>query len=356
VNTADFDFHLPEERIAQEAAQPRDSARLFVHWIGEQRSEHAQVRDLPRFLEPGDLCVFNNTKVVPARLLGQRASGGKAELLLLEPVPEHGPRAWKALVKPAARVGVGEVLALEQGCVEARLVERLAEADGTPGARWSVELLGEEPVLELLERHGRMPLPPYIARSVEDARSAEDRLRYQTIFAREQGAVAAPTAGLHFTPELLVELERRGLERVEVTLHVGLGTFQPVSAERIVDHRMHSERFILPEAAAAAIAAARARSARVVAIGTTSARVLESCRAPERRVRAHSGSTQIFLHPEHPPQVIDALFTNFHLPKSTLLMLVSALAGRERVLELYREAIAREYRFYSYGDAMLLLP
>lgn len=368
MNTSDFDYQLPEERIAQVPAEPRDSARLLVHRVSTGETAHAQVRDLPGFLDAGDLCVFNNTRVVPARLLGHRASGGKVELLLLEPAPASGARAWRALARPAARLGAGEVLRMEQGQVDVRLLRRVEEPDGRPGARWELELLGDRPVLELLESHGRMPLPPYIERADVDPRAGVDRQRYQTIFATQHGAVAAPTAGLHFTPELLGALGARGLERTEVTLHVGLGTFLPVSAERVVEHRMHSERFELGDSARTAVAAARMRGSRVVAIGTTAARVLESCHDGARGVRAAGGATEIFLHPENPPRVIDALFTNFHLPKSTLLMLVSALcerelrehgssgAGRERVLELYREAIAREYRFYSYGDAMLLLP
>jgi S-adenosylmethionine:tRNA ribosyltransferase-isomerase len=356
VNTSDFDYHLPESLIAQQAVEPRDHARLLVHRLRANTTEHAQVRDLPRLLEPGDLCVFNNTRVVPARLLGERKSGGKVELLLLEPVPTRGPRAWRALARPAARLAAGEELCMEQGAIVVRLLERLQEADGRPSARWEIDFAGDQPVLQLLEAHGRMPLPPYIARSAGDPRHQADKQRYQTVYARQPGAVAAPTAGLHFTPELLRALDAAGVPRAEVTLHVGLGTFQPVSAERLVDHRMHSERYELDSAAAQAVASVRQRGGRVVAIGTTSVRVLESCHDGHRGVRAACGATEIFLHPGNPPRVIDALFTNFHLPKSTLLMLVSAFAGRERVLELYREAIEREYRFYSYGDALLLLP
>jgi S-adenosylmethionine:tRNA ribosyltransferase-isomerase len=228
------------------------------------------------------------------------------------------------------------------------------------GPEWEVELEPGAPgasVEDLLERHGRMPLPPYIRRDPADARlAARDRERYQTVYARERGAVAAPTAGLHFTPELLAELAARGVERTQVTLHVGLGTFQPVTAEHIEEHTMHAERYVLPEAAEHAVRAARERGGRVVAVGTTSVRVLESCAVGGGLVRAGSGETRLFLKPGDRLQATDALLTNFHLPRSTLLMLVSALAGRERILRLYAEALARPYRFFSYGDAMLLLP
>ena len=347
---SEFDYELPEERIAQSPAEPRDAARLFVHHIAADRSEHREVRDLAALLAPGDLLVLNDTRVLPARLLGRRASGGKLELLLFQ--PQAG--LWRALVRPAGRMRAGERVELEQGALRARLVRRLE------GPEWEVEIeLGADgaSVEELLERHGRMPLPPYIRREAGDASlAARDRERYQTVYARERGAVAAPTAGLHFTPELLAALEARGIERTQVTLHVGLGTFQPVTAENVEEHVMHSERFVLPESAERAVRAARERSGRVVAVGTTSVRVLESCASGGGLVRAGKGETRIFLKPGDKLQATDALLTNFHLPRSTLLMLVSAIAGRERILRLYAEALAREYRFFSYGDAMLLLP
>jgi len=350
VRLSDFDYELPEERIAQLPAEPRDSALLFVHRIGADASEHRRVRELAELLAPGDLLVLNDTRVLPARLLGRRASGGAFELLLLQ------PRAalWHALVRPAGRVREGERVELEGGALAARLVRRVA------GPEWEVELEPGAPgasVEDLLERHGRMPLPPYIRRDPADARlAARDRERYQTVYARERGAVAAPTAGLHFTPELLAALESRGIERTHVTLHVGLGTFQPVTAERIEEHAMHSERFVLPDSAERAVRAARARGGKVVAVGTTSVRVLESCAVGDGLVRAQGGETRIFLKPGDRLRATDALLTNFHLPRSTLLMLVSAIAGRERILRLYREALAGPYRFFSYGDALLLLP
>ncbi len=359
MKTTDFDFELPTERIAQSPAEPREAARLFAHRIAADRSEHRHVRDLAEFLERGDLLVLNDTRVLPARLLGQRASGGKVELLLLAPRPESGRAVWRSLVRPSARLRAGERVELERGALSARLLRRLLDAEGAPGAEWEIEIESAEPgeVEDLLERHGRMPLPPYIRRPADDpVRAAADRERYQTVFARERGAVAAPTAGLHLTTELLERLGDRGVQTTCVTLHVGLGTFQPVAVDDIEQHRMHSERYVLNETSARAVAETRARGGRVVAVGTTSVRVLETCAAAGRVVRAARGETSIFLKPGDSLQVVDALLTNFHLPRSTLLMLVSAIAGRERVLRLYAEAIAREYRFFSYGDAMLLLP
>lgn len=352
MNTSDFDFHLPPERIAQVPIEPRDHARLFVHWIGSDRSEHRQVKDLPQLLQVGDLCVFNNTRVLPARLLGQRTSGGQAELLLIEARPELGARVWRAMARPAARFHPGERVSFEAGQISVILLQRVRQADGSLGPCWDVQFETETPVEQLLEAHGRMPLPPYIARPQQ----AQDRERYQTVYAREAGAVAAPTAGLHFTPALLAALDAQGIERTELTLHVGLGTFLPVQVEQLDQHRMHSERFDLSPATAQAIAATRARGGRVLAIGTTSVRVLETCVNAAGQVEARSGSTEIFLYPGRRLRATDALLTNFHLPKSTLLMLVSAMAGRERVLRLYQEAIREGYRFYSYGDALLLLP
>ena len=356
MNLSEFDYELPEDRIAQRPAEPRDSARLLVHHVQADATEHRVIRDLPELLRGGDLLVVNDTRVRPARLLGRRRSGGAVELLVLGPAGE--PERWKALVRPAKRLAPGEELELEHGALLARACDRLPGADGRPGAEWTFEIAGEpgRSVEDLLERFGRMPLPPYIRREPDaDARSAVDRTWYQTVFARVPGAVAAPTAGLHMTPELLRRLAERGIDRTAITLHVGLGTFQPVSAERIEDHAMHAEEYVVPGEAAAAVARARRSGGRVVAVGTTSARTLETCGDGARGIGAGSGSTRLFITPGYSFGVVDALLTNFHLPRSTLLMLVAAFAGRERVLRLYREAIDRGYRFYSYGDAMLLL-
>jgi S-adenosylmethionine:tRNA ribosyltransferase-isomerase len=350
---SDFDYELPDGGIAQSPAEPRDRARLLVHDVEHDRTSHGHVSDLAERLAPGDLLIVNDTRVRSARLLGHRASGGAVELLLLERLAGGEPDApWRALARPAGRLAPGEEIQLEEGRLRARMLRR------GEGGEWILELRGAGPEQEdvelLVERFGRAPLPPYIKRprGADDARE-RDRASYQTVFARELGAVAAPTAGLHFTPELLAKLDERGIERATVTLHVGEGTFQPVTAEDTAGHVMHAERYSLSAATVAAIERARARGGRVVAVGTTSVRVLETV-AASGPLRAGSGETRLFLVPGSPFRVVDALLTNFHLPRSTLLMLVAAFAGRERVLRLYREAIALGYRFYSYGDAMLL--
>jgi S-adenosylmethionine:tRNA ribosyltransferase-isomerase len=354
VRLSEFDYELPPERIAQEPAAVRDLARLFVHAIGADRSEHARVRDLPRFLRPGDLLVVNDTRVLAARLFARRASGGQVELFFVEP-GSADTLVWKVLVHPARKLRAGELLALEGGVV-ARMVERERLSGGAPAPEWLVRLEDSAGAPldphAVFERVGHVPLPPYIARS--DA--ALDRERYQTVYAERPGAVAAPTAGLHFTPELLARLEQHGVRRVSITLHVGPGTFRPIKTDEIDAHRMHAERFEIPEAAVAAVRAARERGGRVVAVGTTCVRALESAAGETGELRALRGATELFLRPGQRFRVVDGLLTNFHLPRSTLLVLVSAFAGRERVLRLYREAIEQGYRFYSYGDAMLFLP
>lgn len=355
MKVAAFDYALPRERIAQLPVEPRDAARMFVHARAANASEHARVSELDRILAPGDLLVVNDTRVLAARLFGRRASGGAVELTLLERTPDG---LWRALVRPAAKLEPGERLELEHGALVAHMRERRRGPDGELEPEWRLELESREGELEAaLERHGHMPLPPYVQRARgEDARGALDRERYQTVFARVPGAVAAPTAGLHFTPELFERLAARGVERASVTLHVGEGTFRPVAAEDTERHVMHAERYELSHACVQAVERCRARGGRVVAVGTTSVRVLESCAGEDGALRPGAGETRLFLEPGSRFSVVDALLTNFHLPRSTLLMLVCAFAGRERTLELYAEAIAREYRFYSYGDAMLLLP
>lgn len=355
MRTTDFDFDLPEERIAQEPVEPRDAARLLVREaVDGGQLRHGQVSDLPDFLRPGDLLVVNDTRVLPARVLGRRSTGGQVELLFLQPdAAFEQERGWRAMARPAKKLKPGERLECSAGVV-ARMLERSSE-DGT----WAVTLEGADgevrPVEEWLARCGVMPLPPYIQRAAR----AEDAERYQTVFAAEPGAVAAPTAGLHFTEALLARLQERGVEVARVTLHVGAGTFLPVTAERLEDHDMHSERYELSEECERAVQRAREVGGRVIAVGTTSARVLESCRAGggsgAAGVRAGRGDTRIFLHPGHGPAVCDGLFTNFHLPKSTLVMLVASFIGTEETLAMYRAAIEAEYRFYSYGDATLVL-
>ncbi|MFT7676423.1 MAG: S-adenosylmethionine:tRNA ribosyltransferase-isomerase [Planctomycetota bacterium] len=359
---SDYVFELPQERIAQEPCEPRDAARLLVHEIAGGATRHVRVSDLVSELRAGDLLVVNDTRVLPARIWARRETGGRVELLLLEPVSEGSGSAWRAMVRPAKKPKPGDFLAVlgadgEPSGARAEMLERELDEDGQPGALWRVRLhgaRGEESVESLLEQNGEMPLPPYIERPAGGR--SEDRERYQTVYAQTSGAVAAPTAGLHFTPELLAALEARGVERTQVTLHVGLGTFLPVQVEDVDEHRMHAERFEVSQACVEAVSACKARGGRVVAVGTTSVRALESSLDENGQLRAGRGSTQLFLRPGRPLRCVDALMTNFHLPGSTLLMLVSALVGRERLLELYGEAIRQEYRFYSYGDAMLLLP
>ena len=343
MNVADFDFELPESAIAEEPVEPRDAARLLVAGSRGAAVHHA-FADLVDLLAPGDLLVVNDTRVLPARVDARRPTGGRVEMLLLDPA---GGEDWWCLLKASRkpvegeRLDAGGGLQIEVvGRERERFRVRLHASDGRP--------------LEHLERIGRMPLPPYIRRSVDDPRNDRDRERYQTVYAREPGAVAAPTAGLHFTPELLARLEARGVRIAWLTLHVGLGTFQPVRVERVEDHAIHAERFDLPEATARAIAETRRRRGRVVAVGTTVVRTLEHRAIDEGLVVAGAGACGLFITPGFRFRVVDGMITNFHLPRSTLLMLVSAFAGRERVLDLYRVALDAGYRFYSYGDAMFL--
>ncbi|HEV8238659.1 MAG TPA: tRNA preQ1(34) S-adenosylmethionine ribosyltransferase-isomerase QueA [Thermoanaerobaculia bacterium] len=337
----DFDFELPDEAIAQHAA-PRGESRLLV-LDAEGEGRHRRVRDLPELLHPGDLLVVNDTRVLPARLFGKRLpGGGRVELLLAE---RHGEREWDALLKPGRRAPVGTRIELSEE-LSAEVVAR--GDDGRFRLRFSA------PVEPHLDRLGHVPLPPYIHRVPGHPDEAADRERYQTVYAREPGAIAAPTAGLHFDDALLAALDARGVERAAVTLHVGLGTFKPVTAELVHEHRMDAERYVVPESTADALRHARAEKRRVVAVGTTVVRTLESAAtAHDGDVPPGAGSTALFIYPGFRFRVVDALLTNFHLPQSTLLMLVSAFAGRERVLDAYREAVEHHYRFYSYGDAML---
>ncbi|HEX9940591.1 MAG TPA: tRNA preQ1(34) S-adenosylmethionine ribosyltransferase-isomerase QueA [Thermoanaerobaculia bacterium] len=333
--TRDFDYHLPAASIAQEPAPRGESRLLVLDRTGPER--HSRVRDLPRLLRPGDLLVLNDTRVIPARLYGRSAGGGRMEILLVERL---GEREWEALVKPGRRARPGTSIQLEGGLAAEVIGKR---EDGRHRLRFP------EPIEPYLDRLGHVPLPPYIHRPD----TPEDRERYQTVYARRPGAIAAPTAGLHFTEDLLREIEQAGVGIARITLHVGIGTFKPVSAERIEEHRMDSERYEIGEEAAAAIRRARA-GGRVVTVGTTVVRTLESAAIlGGGEVRAGSGSTDLFITPGFRFQAVDALLTNFHLPRSTLLMLVSAFAGRERILAAYEEAIREGYRFYSYGDAML---
>lgn len=299
---------------------------------------HRAFPEIVELLAPGDVLALNDTRVIPARLIGQREGGGEAELLLLEPA---GERRWRALARPGKRLREGRTVSFGGGELIATVIEV-----GEMGER-VVELAHEGELLELLDRLGRPPLPPYIHRDTEEL----DRERYQTVYAREPGAVAAPTAGLHFTDNILQAIRDRGVEVVGVTLHVGLGTFRPVQTERIEDHRMHAERY---EVSAEAARVINARAGRLVAVGTTVTRTLETVADERGAVHAGSGRSEIFIYPGYRYRVVDAMLTNFHLPRSTLIMMVAALAGRENVLAAYREALAQGYRFYSYGDCMFV--
>ncbi|MDI3316051.1 MAG: tRNA preQ1(34) S-adenosylmethionine ribosyltransferase-isomerase QueA [Bacillota bacterium] len=342
----EFDYELPEELIAQEPLEPRDGSRLMVLDRRRGRWEHARFRDLAEILQPGDCLVLNDTRVRPARLIGRRDSGGRVELLLLRPLGED---RWEVLGRPARKLRAGSLLlfgAAEAGQGE-RLEAEVLENRGEGVLRVRFRYRGEWE--RLLERLGQVPLPPYIRRPLEDPE------RYQTVYAREPGSAAAPTAGLHFTPELLERLRERGVEQVKITLHVGIDTFRPVLEEEVERHRMHAEFFTVSEEAAEAINRARAAGGRRVAVGTTVVRTLESVADPQGRVRPARGWTDLFIYPGYRYRAVDALLTNFHLPRSTLLMLVSAFAGRDLILAAYREAVGRRYRFFSFGDAMLIL-
>lgn len=339
---SDFDYRLPEELIAQAPVSPRDASRLLV-LPPAGGLEHRAFADLPELLREDDLLVFNDTRVIPARLLGVReGTGGKVEMLLVDPMGGELPRRWRAIGKASKPLRAGSRLRFgDLGAV----VER-AEGEGF----YELLLDREGPELEAaLARAGRLPLPPYIRREP----TAEDAERYQTVFACRPGSAAAPTAGLHFTPGILARLEARGVARVAVTLHVGPGTFLPVRGDSLDGHRMHQERFEVSEAAAQAVEACRARGGRVVAVGTTAIRTLESA-FRDGRLHPGRGKTSLFIRPGYTFGVVNVLVTNFHLPRSTLLMLVCALGGRERVLAAYAEAISCRYRFFSYGDAMIL--
>jgi len=339
-----FDYCLPSELIAQEPAEPRDSSGLLVLDRATGAVEDRRFAELAQVLRAGDCLVANRTRVMPARLLGITEAGAHAvELLLLRPV--DGGR-WEALVRPGRRCRVGARLELAGGAARATVV-----GEGSAGSR-VVAIEAAWPVRELLERHGLPPLPPYIAR--HDAPKPEDRERYQTVYARDDGSVAAPTAGLHFTPSLLARLEEHGVAIHYLTLHVGPATFRPLRGERVEEHRLDAEPIEIPESTAAALAEARREGRRVIAVGTTTTRALEWAATEDGGVRAGAGEADLFIRPGYRFRVVDALITNFHLPRTSLLVLVSAFAGRDTILAAYRHAVASRYRFYSYGDAMLI--
>ena len=339
MKTSDFYFDLPPELIAQTPLERRDGSRLLAldRTTGETR--HMHFYDLPSLLRPGDCLVLNDSRVLPARLIGKRAGGGACEVLLLI---DRGDRVWECLVRPGKKLRPGAKVTFGDGELSAEIVGEVE------GGNRLVRFDYEGIFLETLERLGKMPLPPYIKAELEDSE------RYQTVYSKVVGSAAAPTAGLHFTPELLEKVQAMGVRVCYVTLHVGLGTFRPVKAENLDEHEMHSEYCVIPRETADVVNRTRREGGRVICVGTTSCRTIESWADEDGTLRASAGWTNIFIYPGYRFKALDALITNFHLPESTLIMLVSALAGREHVLAAYEEAVRRKYRFFSFGDAMFI--
>ncbi len=339
LKTSDFDFELPEELIAQTPLERRDTSRLLTLHKTTGETEHHHFYELTVFLRPGDCLVLNNSRVLPARLIGHRPSGGACEVLLLV---DKGDNVWECLVRPGRKLKPGAEVIFGDGQLKATV-----EAEVEDGKRL-VRFHYQGIFLEILEQLGKMPLPPYIKAELQDQE------RYQTVYSKVNGSAAAPTAGLHFTPELLEKIENMGVKICYVTLHVGLGTFRPVKADDIQEHEMHSEFCMISQETADAINSTKANGGRVICVGTTSCRTVESFAGEDGMMRECSGWTNIFIYPGYRFKVLDALITNFHLPQSTLIMLVSALAGRENVLAAYKEAVDNQYRFFSFGDAMMI--
>ncbi len=339
MKTSEFDFQLPEELIAQTPLERRDASRLLTLDKTTGAVGHHHFYDLPRFLRPGDCLVLNDSRVLPARLIGNRLTGGVCEVLLLV---DKGGDLWECLVRPGRKLKPGAQVIFGDGQLTATVEGELN--DGKRAVRFRYQGI----FLEILEQLGRMPLPPYIKAELQDQE------RYQTVYSRVVGSAAAPTAGLHFTPELLEQVREMGVKVCYVTLHVGLGTFRPVKAEEITDHEMHSEFCMISQETADTINETRKNGGRVICVGTTSCRTVESFAAEDGTMSERSGWTSIFIYPGYKFKVLDALITNFHLPQSTLIMLVSALAGREHVLAAYEEAVREKYRFFSFGDAMFI--
>ncbi len=344
MRTDELDFELPPALIAQEPSPDRADSRLLQYCRHDRKIQHRKFAELPALLRRGDLLVFNDTKVLPARFSLRKPTGGVVEGLFLE---ESSAGLWRVMLKNVGQ-GVGMSLAIYDTEADAIVTENHG------GGEYSIQIDPAEDAATLLGRIGRMPLPPYIRRGKEhDARDERDREHYQTVYARESGAVAAPTAGLHFTPELMTELDAKGVDRAFVTLHVGMGTFKPVSADTLEAHQMHSERYTISAQAADALNAAKRQAARIIAVGTTSARVLES-QPDERRFEPTHSQTSIFIYPPYRWKHLGAMITNFHLPRSTLIAMIAALVGLEEQRRIYRTAIDERYRFFSYGDAMFI--
>ena len=351
MKTSDFYYDLPQELIAQDPLEDRSSSRLLVLHRDTDRLEHRIFKDVTEYLQPGDCLVVNNTKVIPARLIGEKEdTGAGIEVLLLKrregkkgsEAPEDAGTIWETLVKPGKKARPGARIRFGDGLLIGEVLDVVEE--GNRLIRFTYEGIFEE----ILDKLGQMPLPPYITHQLKD------KNRYQTVYARHEGSAAAPTAGLHFTPGLLEEIKEKGIKLAHVTLHVGLGTFRPVKVEDVASHHMHSEFYMVEEEQARLINETKAAGGRVICVGTTSCRTLESATEPDGILRPGSGWTDIFIYPGYRFRMMDALITNFHLPESTLLMLVSAFAGRERMLAAYEEAVRERYRFFSFGDAMLI--
>ena len=346
MRTADFDYNLPEELIAQTPVEPRDHSRLMVVHRGDGTREHKHFYDIIDYLNPGDALVINETKVIPARLLGVKEGSDSqghsvpVEVLLLR---RMNATDWEALVKPGRRLKPGAVCVFGDGLLKCEILSSVPEIGGR-----IVRFMYDGVFEEILDKLGEMPLPPYIHEKLAD------RTRYQTVYAKNEGSAAAPTAGLHFTPELLEKVQAKGITVVPVTLHVGLGTFRPVTVEDVDTHVMHSEYYHVSQEAADKLNAIRAAGGRVICVGTTSVRTLETVATEDGVIHPGAGDTAIFIYPGKKIKAVDALITNFHLPQSTLLMLVSAFMGRETALDVYREAVEERYRFFSFGDAMFI--
>ena len=346
LNVSDYDYFLPEEQIAQDPLADRSSSKLLVLDKNTGETSHHVFKEIMDYLNPGDCLCINNTKVIPARLIGRKKTGGVVEVLLLKRLEDEKSK-WEVLTRPGKKARVGdEIIFGGEGPEDFDLLCRVTEVkeDGNRIVEFEYDGIFEE----ILDKLGQMPLPPYITHRLED------KNRYQTVYAKIEGSAAAPTAGLHFTNELLEQIKEKGVKVVSVTLHVGLGTFRPVQVENILDHKMHSEYYEVSEETAKILNETKANGGRIISVGTTSTRTLESVTDENGIVHAGSGETQIFIYPGYKFKAIDGLITNFHLPKSTLIMLVSALAGRKNVLNAYKEAVEKKYRFFSFGDAMFI--
>lgn len=343
MNVSDFDYNLPEELIAQVPIEKRDESRLMVLNRDKQTIEHKKFKDIIDYLEPGDCLVRNNTKVIPARIYGRKETGAHVEFLLLNNIEGD---IWECIVRPGNKLHIGTKVLFGENSTKALLEAEIL--DIMPGGTRKVKFVYNGIFNEILDKIGLMPLPPYIHEELKE------KDRYQTVYARYEGSAAAPTAGLHFTPELLKKIEEKGVQIANVTLHVGIGTFRPVKEEKVEDHEMHSEHFYIKREDVEKINNAKKNGKRIIAVGTTSCRVLETIADENGMVKETEGDTKIFIYPGYKFKCLDALITNFHLPQSTLLMLVSALAGKEYILKAYNEAVKERYRFFSFGDAMFI--